>query len=267
MGSLDEIVSTAGTKGIWVSLSERVGPEKASLTLYRSIAFAILLAICFRGVGGIDFCFGIVYQRAWREATLYYYIVGLFALPLSIPLILTNPSERNFSRWKLFRWFLIVYPHTLGRFGKRELVGGTGFGLLAGFLFLFFGSAIFRWEVNQSPLLSRLLESLHGKAILLVLLALIPPFEELFYRSFLFSLARIRWSSLVASFLVIIWFALDLAPQYPGPRTWLGLPLFLLLMARHAFLTWEFYAFSSPAMNLVSHWVCNLVFAIAMLSS
>lgn len=139
--------------------------------------------------------------------------------------------------------FALRYP------GVRAVVASVLIGLAGAGV----ASLVMHWFGTGESLMSRMVATPTGLACVIALAAFAPPFEELYYRGFIFPVLRDVLGSGWSIVMVSVWFTLLHVFQLAGD--WAALPVILAV----AFVwTWQRHHYRSLVPSLICHWTYNL---------
>jgi membrane protease YdiL (CAAX protease family) len=147
---------------------------------------------------------------------------------------------------------------------KYKLPLGLGFGLfrvdtrvllasiLLGAAGAVTGSAVITTAGAENDFMSQLTSTPLGLAVVAFLGVALPPFEELYYRGFIFSILRRRLGGAVSVIVVTLWFTGGHCFQLAG--NW---PAILFILVMSATWTLQRHLTGSLVPSMVTHWVYN----------
>ncbi len=148
----------------------------------------------------------------------------------------------------------ILKGFTLSRPNKFILIWSMAIGI-TGSLAAVFLTAKYGTENSQ---MSRLISSsTTGFIVFVVIAILLPPFEEIYYRSFVFPILQRKFGSFVAVSTVVIWFTTAHIFQIAGD--WICLPIIFVM----GFIwTIQRYIYKSLLPSIITHWAYNIALVL-----
>lgn len=182
---------------------------------------------------------------------------GFAMLPMNPPLLLGISLLSGFFAGAVSWFFVCRKYHRSFREGfllPRLRPGTVALNVVAGIaLASAAGVLIARYSTGES-FMSELASTPVGLGCVVVLAIVLPPFEELYYRGFIFTVLQKHlggWGSIV---MVTFWFGLAHAFQLAGD--WVGL---VTVVAMGLLWTWMRCRFQSLWPSILCHWTYNVV--------
>lgn len=130
--------------------------------------------------------------------------------------------------------------------------------VLLGIGMAIFGNTLYFLFSTHDSIIEKIFNQPYGLLVICVMALVLPPFEELYYRGFLYpcfkNLAGARWALVI----VTLWFTMAHAIQLFGDP--IGLPVILVVAL---VLTIQRHRSDSLTPSLITHWVYNFGIIVA----
>lgn len=133
---------------------------------------------------------------------------------------------------------------------RRMVAGSILLGIAAGVLG---GLLLDRFGTGES-FMAKITATPEGLAAIGIIALLVPPFEEAYYRGFIFPIIRRRIGAAGAILLVTLWFAGVHSFQLAGD--WIGIPIIAIM---GALWTWQRHVTKSLVPSVICHFSYNAV--------
>jgi membrane protease YdiL (CAAX protease family) len=150
----------------------------------------------------------------------------------------------------IFKGFCLHRPNT------RVIIGSVIIGLAGSLIAAFLSS---KYGTGNS-FLAKLTETYTGLVTLIIMAIIFPPFEEIYYRGFIFPFLQKKLGSVIAISIVIIWFGVVHVSQLAGD--WIGVPI---IVAMGAIWTIQRHIHKSLVPSIITHWIYNIVLVLIAL--
>ena len=150
----------------------------------------------------------------------------------------------------------LVEGFALHKPNKRVIVLSVAIGVAAAVIG---GSLIERYAAGES-FMAKFAATPGGLAALIIMAVVMPPFEEAYYRGFIFPIIERRAGAALAIVVVVIWFGAAHASQLSGD--WIGVPIIAVMGLIY---TLQRYVHKSLVPPILTHWTYNTVLAVVSL--
>lgn len=144
----------------------------------------------------------------------------------------------------ILKGFALYKPHK--SVVIQSIVIGLVGSLLANFLIDTYGTG--------KSFMDKLASTPTGLIVVMIILFLVPPFEEIYYRGFIFPILKRKIRPVFAILIIVIWFAMAHVLQVKGD--WIALPIIGVM---GCIWTIQRHIHKSLVPSIISHWVYNIV--------
>jgi len=204
-------------------------------------------------IWGIDLCIGVA------VALVLFTHSG--QMPPSVLLITTLLS--NFLAVGVSWWFVCKkYRQTfaqgfaLAKVSRKILWVSVGIGIIYSLVAL----GLLSWLGTGESFLAKMVSTPEGLIAFSILAVVVPPFEEMYYRGFIFPILGRKIGACWAIVVVVVWFALVHSFQLAGD--WIGIPIILVA---GAIWTLQRHLTGSLVPSIVTHFTYNVCLSLLSL--